>query len=351
MRILVVRLSALGDLVHTLPAVAALRRGLPDAEIDWVVDERFRELLDLVPVINNTYTLSRSGVRAWSGLWRTAKLLRRRQYDIAIDAQGLLKSAMVARLSGARRVIGFDDADLREPAAQWLYSESVGVSDATHVVEKNLALIEPLVGQPDTWEFPIDTRSSEALMSTLAELRLDDGDDFALLHPGTAWPSKCWDPVRYGALAKRLRADHQLKSAVIWGPGDQSRARAVVTASDGAATLTSATGIGDMVAHARAAAVVIAGDTGPLHVAAAVGTPVVGIYGPSDPERNGPWSDLDQVVSAGDSCRCRLDRQGQGTRGVVVRRCSQPRPCLDGISVEELFQSVEHRLKLAATHG
>ena len=350
MRILVVRLSALGDLVHTLPAVAALRRRFPDAEIDWLVDGRFRELVDLVPVVDNTYTLSRSGVRVWSDVWRTARLLRRRQYDITIDAQGLLKSAIAARLSGAGRVIGFDEADLREPAARWLYTESVRVAGATHVVERNLALVEPLAGEPDTWEFPIDARPSDALTRTRNELGLDAGDDFVLLHPGTAWPSKCWDPIRYGALAKRLWADHQMKSVVIWGPEDERRALAVAEASDGAANLTPATGIGDLVAHARAAAVVVAGDTGALHVAAAVATPVVGIYGPSDPERNGPWSALDQVVSAGDSCRCRIDRQDQGSRGVVVRQCSQPRPCLDQISVEDVFQSVEHRLSLAAIH-
>ena len=350
MRILVVRLSALGDIVHTLPAVAALRRRFPDAEIDWLVDARFRELVDLVSVVDNTYTLSRSGVWAWSDIWRTARLLRRRQYDITIDAQGLLKSAIAARLSGAGRVIGFDEVDLREPAARWFYTESVRVAGATHVVGKNLALVEPLVGEPDSWEFPIDTRPSDVFTRTRNELGLDAGNDFVLLHPGTAWPSKCWDPIRYGALAKRLWADHQMKSAVIWGPGDESRAHAVGKASDGTATVTPATGIGDLVAHARAAAVVVAGDTGPLHLAAAVGTPVVGIYGPSDPERNGPWSALDQVVSAGDSCRCRIDRQDRGSRGVVVRQCSQPRPCLDQISVEDVLQSVEHRLSLAATH-
>jgi len=351
MRILVVRLSALGDLVHTLPAVAALRRRFPDAEIDWLVDERFRELVDLVPAVDNRFTLTRSGSGAWSSMWRATRVLRRRRYDIAIDMQGLLKSALAARLSRPRRVIGLDAAHLREPAARWLYTESVPVANVTHVVEKHLALVEPLVGERSAWEFPLVVPPSDALSSTRTELGLHDGDGFVLLNPGTAWPSKCWEPVRYGALAKRLWIDHRLKSAVLWGPGEAPMAHAVARASDGAATPTPATGIADMVALARAAAAVVAGDTGPLHVAAAVGTPVVGIYGPSDPERNGPWSPLDQVVSAGASCGCRLDRQHHGSRGVIVRRCSQPRRCLDEIGVEDVLEAVRRRLSLGATDG
>ena len=351
MRILVVRLSALGDLVHTLPAVAALRRRFPDAEIDWLVDERFQELVDLVPVVDNRFTLSRSGAGALRSMWRATRALRRRQYDVALDVQGLVKSALAARLSRARRVLGFEASHLREPAARWLYTQSVPVAGATHVVEKNLALVRPLVGRPGAWEFPIVARPSDALTRTRHSLGLDDTADFVLLNPGTAWPSKCWEAVRYGALAKRLWVHHRLPSAVLWGPGEEALAHAVAGASDGAATPTAATGIADLVAHARAAAAVVAGDTGPLHLAAAVGTPVVGIYGPSDPDRNGPWSELDQVVSAGGSCRCRQNRQHRSPRGVVVRQCSQSRHCLDEIAVEDVLASVQRRLNLRATHG
>ena len=351
MRILVVRLSALGDIVHTLPAVAALRRRFPDAEIDWLVDERFRELVDLVPVIDNRFTLTRSGAGAWRSMWRVTRALRRRQYDLAVDAQGLVKSALAARLARPRRVLGFEPAFLREPAARWLYTESVPVSGVTHVVEKNLALVEPLVGERGAWEFPIATRPSDALTRTRSELGLADGERFVMLNPGTAWSSKCWEPVRYGALAKRMWEDHRLRCAVMWGPGEEALAHAVTGASDGAAIATPATGIADLVAHVRAAAAVVAGDTGPLHLASAVGTPVVGIYGPSDPERNGPWSTLDQVVAVGESCRCRRERQRQGARGVVVRRCSQSRRCLDEITVDDVLAAVQRRLSLRATDG
>lgn len=351
MRILVVRLSALGDLVHTLPAVAALRRRFPDAEIDWLVDERFLELVDLVPVVDNRFTLTRAGAGALSSMWRVTRALRRRQYDVAIDLQGLVKSALAARLSRARRVLGFEPLHLREPAARWLYTQSVPVAGVTHVIEKNLALVQPLVGEPGAWEFPIAGRPSDALTRTRNTLGLGDSDDFVLLNPGTAWPSKSWEAIRYGALAKRLWVDHRLRSAVLWGPGEEALAHAVAGASGGAATPAPITGIADLIAHVRAAAAVVAGDTGPLHLAAAVGTPVVGIYGPSDPERNGPWSAQDQVVSAGGSCQCRLDRQRRSSRGVVVRQCSQPRRCLDEIAVEDVLASVRRRLSLQAVDG
>ena len=351
MRILVVRLSALGDLVHTLPAVAALRRRFPDAEIDWLVEERFGELVDLVPAVNNRFTLPRAASGALSSMWRATRALRRRKYDVAIDIQGLVKSALAARLSRPGRVLGFEPSHLREPAARWLHTESVPVTGVTHVVEKNLALVQPLVGEPGAWEFPLANRPSDALTRTRRTLGLDAGDGFVLLNPGTAWSSKSWEAVRYGALAKHLRDQNRLQSAVLWGPGEEALARAVAGASDGAAIPAPATGITDLVAHLRAATVVVAGDTGPLHLAAAVGTPVVGIYGPSDPKRNGPWSALDEVVSGGGSCQCRLDRQRRSSRGVVIRRCSQSRRCLDEIAVEEVLASVQRRLIARATHG
>ena len=350
MRILVVRLSALGDLVHAMPAVAALRRSFPSAEIDWLLDDRYKELVDLVSVVDNRFTLARSGFDAWSSVWRVARVLRRRRYDIVIDVQGLLKSAVAARLCGARRIIGFDTGNLREPAARWLYNESIPVGDAMHVVEKNLALVRPLVGECSKWEFPISKRPSEALNRTWIELGLTDGDDFALLHPGTAWPTKCWSPERYAILARRLWRDLRLRSAVLWGPGEERMAHKVCEASEGASVLTPSTTISDMVAHMRAAAVVVAGDTGPFHVAAAVGTPVVGIYGPSDPERNGPWSPIDQVISPAEPCRCRVDRKERGSTAVVVRQCFQDTPCVDEIEVEDVFDAVERRLNLQVAH-
>src|SRR5260221_11995583 len=149
-RVLVVRLGSLGDLVHALPAVSAIRRAHPDAEIDWLVDAVHREFLALVPVISSIVVLRDRTVAAWL---ETRRFLRTRHYDVAIDFQGLLKSAALARLSGARRLIGFDRGSLRESAAAPFYTERAEVGEGRHVIEKNLRLAAALGAKTDTIEF------------------------------------------------------------------------------------------------------------------------------------------------------------------------------------------------------
>ena len=344
MRLLIVRLSALGDVVHTLPLAAALRRAFPDGVLDWVVDERSAALLSLVPVLDRVVVLrtrSRPAVRAFAECRRT---LRRRGYDVALDAQGLGKSALVARLSGAARVIGFAAPHLRERWARWFYTERADPGAPEHVVERNLGLLAAVGVEDAAWAFPLETPLSEAPARTRARLGVAGGR-FALINPNAAWPSKCWPAERFGAVASWLRSTHRLPSAVLWGPGDEARAAAVAAASEGAAAVAPPTDLPDLVALARAAAVLVSGDTGPLHVAAAAGTPVVGLYGPSDPARNGPWSPDDVVVSRFTACRCRSARDRGGASGRMVRVCRSAARCLDEIAVDEVTAAVDHRLR------
>ena len=345
MRLLIVRLSALGDVVHTLPLAAALRRAFPDGVIDWVIDERSADLLSLVPVLDRVVVLrtrSRPALRALAECGRT---LRGRGYDVALDAQGLGKSALVARCSGAARVVGFTTPFLRERWARWLYTERADPGRPTHVVERNLGLLAPLGVDSGAWAFPLQFPPSDAPARTRGRLGVAGGR-FALLNPCSAWASKCWPAERFGAVASWLRRAHRLPSAVLWGPGEEERAEAVAAASDGAAEVAPPTRLRDLVALTRAAAVVVSGDTGPLHVAAAVGTPVVGLYGPSDPARNGPWSPDDVVVSRFASCRCRpAHDRGARTAGRMVRACRSAARCLDEISVEDVTAAVDRRLR------
>ena len=346
MRLLIVRLSALGDVVHTLPLAAALRRAFPDAVIDWVVDERSADLLALVPVVDRVVVLrsrSRPRLRAFTECRRA---LRGRAYDVALDAQGLGKSAIVARMSGATRVVGLATPFLRERWARWLYTERADPGRPRHVVDRNLGLLAALGVEPESWSFPLEVRPSEAPARTRARLaRGMDGGRFALLNPNAAWASKCWSPERFGAVAAWLRRVHRLPSAVLWGPGDEARAATVAAASGGAAMVAPPTGLPDLVALARAAALMVSGDTGPLHVAAAVGTPVVGIYGPSDPARNGPWSPEDEVVSRFAACRCRPAPDGAGADGRMVRVCRSAVRCLDDIPVGDVTSAIDRRLR------
>ena len=332
-RLLVVRLGSLGDLVHALPAVAAIRRAHPALVIDWLVDAAHREFLSFVPVINDVVLLPDRTVRAWLAVRRE---LRRRAYDVAIDFQGLLKSAALARLSGASRVVGFDRAALRESAAAPFYTERPAVGEGRHVVFKNLRLAEAVGAGSGPLEFPLDDVES----AVAEEIRSRWPDGFALINCGAAWPNKRWTPASFGQTAAWLRARHGLPSVVLWGPDEGDAARQVVEASDGAAVKAPATGLRDLLALSRRARLLVSGDTGPTHIAAAAGTPVVALFGPTDPARNGPWDPNDRVVSRYDVCDCHYARQ-----------CRRPaeRWCLGAVPVAEVAAAIDARLKVA--HG
>jgi lipopolysaccharide heptosyltransferase I len=326
-RLLVVRLGSLGDLVHTLPAVAALRRADPTAAIDWLVDAPHREFLELVPVISSVIVLADRTARAWLAARRT---LRARAYDVAIDFQGLLKSAALARLSGASRVVGFDRAALREGLASPFYTERVEVGEGRHVIQKNLQLAASMGAAVDRVEFPIADVPSPA-RDAVAAMGLGP---YALVNPGAAWPNKRWPPDRFGATAIGLRSRHGLRSVVLWGPGEEVLAREVAAASDGAAVVAPATRLPDLVALARGAGLMLSGDTGPTHIAAAVGVPIVALFGPTNPLRNGPWNPRDISISRYDACDCHYERRCRRAEGW----------CLGTIGVDEVARAVDERL-------
>ncbi|HWB30354.1 MAG TPA: glycosyltransferase family 9 protein [Vicinamibacterales bacterium] len=331
-RLLVVRLGSLGDLVHTLPAVAALHRARPDTAIDWLVDRVHRDFLELVPAIASIVTLDRPTLAGWRDVRRR---LRAQRYEAALDFQGLLKSAALARLSGAARVAGFDRAALRERAAAWLYTERIDVGEGRHVIDKNLALAAAFGAATMPREFPLAPVTSAALET----LRAQGIDRFALINCGAAWPNKRWPADRFGQVAAWLREHRGLRSVALWGPGEARLASEVVRLSGGAATAAPATGLRDLVALSRAASLMVSGDTGPTHIAGAVGTPIVAIFGPTDPSRNGPWDADDRVVSRYGACDCHYQR--------VCHRSSD-RWCLLDVSVEDVRRAIDERLAAAA---
>jgi lipopolysaccharide heptosyltransferase I len=328
--VLIVRLGALGDLVHAMPAVAALRAAWPEASIDWLVDGRYAALLELVPGLNRTVVIGGRGGRPVRSVIRD---LRRARYDLAIDFQGLLKSAALARFAGARETAGFIAGQLREPLAGLFYTRRIPADDSGHVVRKNLSLVEALgVGVREVTA-PLTVTASAVPGQVRQLLGIDAGARFAAINPGAGWPNKQWPADRYGAIAAHLRARHRMPSIVTWGPREQALADHVVAASGGAARTAPATSIGDLVELARAAAVFVAGDTGPTQLAAAVGTPVVGLFGPTNPLRNGPWNADDTWVSRFDDCECHHKR-----------RCRRETPCVNTITVEQVADAVDRRL-------
>ena len=340
-RILIVRLGALGDIVHAIPVAAALRQAFPAAQIDWLVSRKHREILEYVPVIDRRLVVNqRGGDRGGLTLSSAIREIRRTRYDVAFDLQGLLKSAILSRLSGAPRVVGFNRKYARESLAGFFYTDVhdpggegiYATSEARHVVDINLGLLAALGLPPADRCFPIATPDSSVAQAMASKT----GGRYALLNPCAAWPNKRWPPARLAAVASELRDRHNLMSVVLWGPGEVDLAREVVALAGGCAILTPETSIADLLALAKGAAVMVSGDTGPTHIAAALGTPLVGIYGPTRPERNGPWTADDETVSRAAVCQCHHFRQ-----------CKAARMCLLDVQVEEVLAAVERRLAAA----
>jgi heptosyltransferase I len=339
---LIVRLGALGDIVHALPLAAALRATWPDARVDWLVDVKHRAILEHVGGLSTIVAVDTRRMGGDTGVVPVVRALRAVRYDVAIDAQGLLKSAVLARLAGAARVVGLARGHLREPLARWAHDDAVEPA-GPHVVDHALALAEAAgatpalarrsLGEGGPPRFALQAPASDIVARVRGALGLGDSQPFALINPGAAWPNKRWPPERFGAVARHLRERHGWPSIVAWGPGEEALARAVVDAADGAAASAPATSLAELLAIVGAAGLVVSGDTGPLHLAAALDTPIVGIYGPTDPARNGPWSPADVTLSRNGACACHHQR-----------RCTAAAWCLDGLAVAEVSAAVDRRL-------
>jgi ADP-heptose:LPS heptosyltransferase len=333
MKALVVRLSSIGDVVHTLPALAALHRSA--CEVGWIVAPAARPLLEGHPLLSSLVALpARPGP---SALLAARRRLRGEAYEAALDFQGLWKSALWARSSGARRVIGYAARWRREPASGVLVRERQELPPAAvHVIDKNLALLRPLgIDALGLREFPLPRleAAARAVAGQLAAARIER---FAILNPGGGWASKLWPAERYGGVARAL-AQRALTPLVTWGPGEQALADRVVAASERAALRCFPTSLTEYVELARRASVVVAADTGPLHLACAVGTPVVALFGPTDPARNGPFAAADVTLRRAPACAPCHKRDCRVHDGVM-----------DAIATDEVVEAIGTRLARAA---
>jgi ADP-heptose:LPS heptosyltransferase len=312
MKALLVRLSSIGD-----------------------VEPPSRVLLEQNPLVAQLVVAPSHRGFGWTRALAALRALRARRYDAALDFQGLWKSAAWTRLAGAGRTIGWERAARREAGSELLLRETVTRIGSGHVIDKNLALLGPLgIEAVGLREFPLPF-SAEAVARADQGLRGPWRDSLVVLNPGGGWASKLWPAERYGGLARELRrlALHPLVS---WGPGEEGLADRVVAASGGAAVRSFPTTLLDYVEIARRARLVVAADTGPLHLACAVGTPVVALFGPTDPARNGPFAPDDVVV-----------RRTPGCAPCYSRSCARHAGVMDGISLAEVRAAVERRLALA----
>jgi heptosyltransferase-1 len=342
--LLIVRMGSMGDIIHTLSAATALRRAFPEVSLGWVVEERWAELLCTLPeprsgprsprrpLVDQVHTVNTKAWRrslfssqTWEQIAAGLSELRAQRYDVAVDFQGAARSAIVSRWSGADVVYGFEQP--RENVATMFYTRQV-IGRGGHVVEQNLSLAEAVARQPLAMprvEFPCHEASERECQNRLAGV-----GDFVLLNPGAGWGAKQWPAERYGEVARRL-AEDGVKSLINFGPGEEPLMRAVESASKGMAKGV-ASSLTELIALTRRAHLFIGGDTGPMHLAAALGVPVVAIFGPTNPARNGPF----------------------GTRSIVLRspisptthsRRAQPDPGMLEISVDEVVAAARKLLR------
>jgi len=314
-RILVVRLSAMGDVIHGMPAIAALRRAKPDLEVGWLIEQRWSALLcsretermaprsPLKPLADSVHLANFSNWRrdlasleTWREMRASVGEVRAMRYELTLDLQGAIRSALAARAAGTRVRVG--SSQPREAPASMFYTRAVDPA-GSHVVEQALSIASAVAGQPLEYAdppFPLDPVHEAWADEFVAKL---DSKPFAILNPGAGWSAKCWPAESFGMVARAL-AERGLAVVVNHGPGEEQLADAVCESSGGIAVPLKCS-VGELIVLTRRAGLFIGGDTGPMHLAAALRVPVVALFGPTRPERNGPFATRSVVLRSPDS--------------------------------------------------
>lgn len=336
-RFLIVRTSSLGDLVHGLPVASAIKEALPSTHVAWLVEKRFETLLKACPCVDEAIPVrlrgGLSGLLEPSGSRLLISFLRRRareKFDVAIDLQGLLRSGLFTFFSRAPVRIGFPGALVRE-RANTLFTNirPAAIPARGHVIDRNLALLHPLgIRLQGHWVFPL------SFSAPLSRRRFPGAEGpkegiWIGLHPAAGWPTKQWGMDRYAGLADRIAKRWNARVFVLWGPGEKKLAGTVLRSMRTSAELAPEMDIGFLAGFLARCDLVVGGDSGPLHLASALGTPVVGLYGPSDPVRNGPAGPGARIVRTGAPC------------APCWKRSCPDRSCMASITLERVWSEVE----------
>lgn len=340
-RILIVKLSAIGDIIHTLPAVAALRQAYPKAWLAWIVENTGANLLRGNPDIDELITVDTRAWRAnwWVGLrhvWYVTRHLRQAGFELCIDFQGLFKSSLVAYFSGAPVRLGFPRQRCREPLSAILTNLHGPILDPNaHVVEQLIALLQPLgiTTAERCFTIPMSDADEHFAARAWRELGLTSGVPVVVLNPGATWETKRWGELNYARLNDALIRRYQVRTLLTWGPGEEPLIQRVVRATTYTPAIAPATTLLQLAALLSRCSVFVGGDTGPLHLAAAVGTPTVALFGPSNPRRNGPYGSGHVILHRQLPC------------SHCYQRSCNHWECLPGIEVEMVVQAVGRLLE------
>lgn len=329
-RFLVLRLGSLGDIVHTFPAVAGLRETFPDAEIIWLTHPRWELLVKSSGLVSRIWPMD---PRSTPSLGNAIRDIRRTPWDAAIDYQGLWKSAGLAFLGAIKRRIGFSAETIREFGVPILYTDSVRCV-TTHIADQNGELSARAGARNGVAPFALCIpKEDDCAMREY--LRARHLDRYVVLSPGGGWRSKCWPAERFGQLCRLIRNEMRLRCVVNYGPGEDDLASAVRDSSGDADPLLYNGALGPLMALVKNAACIVGGDTGPLHLGIALGTPAVALFGPTDPARNGPYRTDDIVLRAPNAVR-------------THSRVDETHPSMLQIQVDDVFAAVERRLGTTA---
>lgn len=334
-RFLVVRLGSLGDIVHTFPAVAALCESFPGAEIIWLTSPRWKALVESSGLATETWETE---TRSHRSLRETLGQIRKKQFTAAIDYQGLWKSAALAFFGGVRRRIGFSSQTIREFGVPILYTDRVSCT-ATHIADQNGELSLRAGARNGVGAVVLEVSSIEEVF-VLQLLRGFAIERYVVLSPAGGWRSKCWPPDRYGALCDKIQSGLGLRCVLNYGPGEEELIAAVKASSGGADPVAYNGSLGQLMALLRNAVCIVGGDTGPLHLAVALGTPTVALFGPTEPARNGPYRAGDRSAAAS-SIDIVLRSPNAST---TYKRGNQPAASMLELTVDSVFDAVRRQV-------
>jgi heptosyltransferase-1 len=342
-RFLVVRLGSLGDIVHTFPAVAALRESYPASEIIWLTHPRWKLLVTASGLASKIWTTE---TRQTSSLLATIREIRAGDFDVAIDYQGLWKSASIPFLGGVKKRVGFAAGSVREFGVPILYTDKVHAR-STHVADQNGELTRRAGAHAGVADFSLHPppKDDDAL---LKYLRTRGVERYVVLSPGGGWRSKCWPAKRFGTLCRMIFDALSLRCVINYGPGEDDLSSQVRAASSETDPLLFNGELGPLMSLLRHAVCVVGGDTGPLHLAVAMGTPVVALFGPTNPARNGPYREATQSATAtkGASTINREDIVLRAPNVVTTHsRSERTHPSMLEIQPDAVFEAVRRIVK------
>ena len=327
-KILIVKPSSLGDVVHSLPFLNAMKTCFPEAEIHWVIAKGLEGLLDGNPMIKRLWVINKDAWKKIDNAKNTVteirnlfKGLKKEKFDLVIDLQGLLRSGIITKATGAPVRIGFQEA--RE-GSRFFYTHKVKGGKDIHAVDRYLKIASFLGCDVSDVSFPFSPESSSIFNSQLLTLNLPK--EYAVIVPGARWKTKRWPPEKFGELASRL----PVQSVIVGSKADKDIADLIVSLSEGKTiSLAGKTSLKELIAVMRKAKFVISNDSGPMHIAAALGIPVYAIFGPTDPLRTGPYGKGHTIIRAAIPC------------APCFKKTCEDVKCLEGLSADKVFEIIK----------